>query len=83
VENPIIEPSDLEELRLTQGTHNELLLKLGQAERQLKAAQDQRDTLHGQIDQFERQLQMTFARVQKKYSLPQSARVNLETGAVE
>lgn len=79
----VIEPSDLEELRIAQGTQNELLMKLGQAERQLHTLTAQRDGLHTQIEQFERQLHMTFARVQKRYNLPADARVNLENGAIE
>lgn len=76
----IVAESDLAELRIVQGAYNELLLNLANIERQYRA---QVDDLHSKIDNYERQMSMTFRRVQQKYGLEQNSRVNLETGAVE
>jgi hypothetical protein len=75
-----ISPEDLSELRVVHGAYNDLLLALAKHIRQARAMQDQ---LHSKIDNYERQMALTFGRMQQKYGLEQNASINLETGAVE
>lgn len=75
-----ISPEDLSELRVVQGAYNDLLLALANHERHARATSEQ---LHSKIDNYERQMALTFGRMQQKYGLEQNARINLETGAID
>ena len=75
-----ISPEDLSELRVVKGAYNDLLLALANNERQYRANREQ---LHSKIDNYERQMALTFGRMQQKYGLEQNAIISLDDGTVQ
>lgn len=83
-DSPIcISQDDLAELRVLKRTENELKLTLAEYDRQLHALENQKADVHRKIDMFEPQIVSAMQRMQRKYGIGDSARINLETGAIE
>ena len=79
----VISRDDLAELRVLQRTQAELNAVAVNVERQLNALNAQRSDIHKKLDMFDPQIISAMQRMQRKYGLPDTARINLETGAVE
>lgn len=78
-----VSEEDLVALRLLKQTYDSLLSNVGTLERQKRGIEAQIAESHGQVDAFERQMNIEFNRLSGKYGLPKTARFNLDTGEIE